>query len=117
MADLITPKAGKIKIYTSGWAKNQKSCWKRTTSPPLMSKYLALKFRSIRSMVMPPAKTGRDRIRRNPVIRIDQLNTPTLFVLILLFCQTDVKKLILDIIEETPAICSLKMTASILFPG
>ena len=30
----IKPNPGKIKIYTSGWPKNQKRCWYKIGSPP-----------------------------------------------------------------------------------
>ena len=30
----IIPNAGRIKIYTSGWPKNQNICWKRKGSQP-----------------------------------------------------------------------------------
>ena len=31
---LTIPNPGKIKIYTSGWPKNQNKCWYNTGSPP-----------------------------------------------------------------------------------
>jgi len=44
---LINPKAGKIKIYTSGWPKNQNKCWNKIRSPPRNgSKKEELKWRS-----------------------------------------------------------------------
>ena len=30
----IIPNAGSIKMYTSGWPKNQNICWNKTGSPP-----------------------------------------------------------------------------------
>ena len=67
------PKAGRIRIYTSGWPKNQNKCWYKTGSPPPAgSKKVVFKFRSVRSIVMPPASTGRDRRRRIAVTTTDQ---------------------------------------------
>lgn len=69
------PKPGKIKIYTSGWPKNQKRCWyKMGSPPPAGSKNVVFKFRSVRSIVIPAAKTGRDNNRRTAVIRTAQTN-------------------------------------------
>jgi len=31
---LIMPKPGRIRMYTSGWPKNQNRCWNSTGSPP-----------------------------------------------------------------------------------
>lgn len=58
------PKAGSMRIYTSGWPKNQNRCWNSSGSPPaLASKKLVLKHRSVSSMVIPPANTGMARSR------------------------------------------------------
>lgn len=32
---LINPNAGMIRIYTSGWPRDQKGCWRSKRSPPL----------------------------------------------------------------------------------
>jgi hypothetical protein len=40
--------------------------------PPTGSKKEVLKFRSVKSMVKPPANTGREKINKNPVINMDQ---------------------------------------------
>ena len=67
------PKPGKIRIYTSGWPKNQNRCWYKIGSPPPAgSKKVVLKFRSVNSIVMAPANTGRDNKRRMAVRRTDQ---------------------------------------------
>lgn len=42
--------------------------------PPAGSKNVVLRFRSVNSMVMPAASTGRDRSSRTAVIRTDQTN-------------------------------------------
>lgn len=104
---LTTPKAGRIKAYTSGWPKNQNRCWKSTGSPPpLASKNDVLRLRSNRSIVIPPARTGRDKTSSKPVIIIDQVNrvilsnltsTPRLFHIV------DIKLRLLRILEA-PAI-------------
>ena len=61
MVVLITPKPGMIRIYTSGCPKNQNKCWYNIGSPPpATSKKDVLKFLSVRIIVIPPARTGRD---------------------------------------------------------
>jgi hypothetical protein len=47
----------------------KKRCWYKIGSPPpLGSKKLVEKLRSVRSIVIAPASTGRERRRRNAVI-------------------------------------------------
>lgn len=71
----IAPNPGRIRIYTSGWPKNQNRCWNKIGSPPpIGSKNDVLQFRSKISIVRAPAKTGRARINRPTVIRTDQIN-------------------------------------------
>ena len=41
--------------------------------PPFGSKKVVLRFRSVSSMVIAPARTGKDRRRRIVVIRADQI--------------------------------------------
>ena len=107
----IKPKPGKIRIYTSGWPKNQKRCWNNTGSPPPAgSKNLVLKFRSRRSIVIAPARTGRARINKTTVTLTDQLNNETWCIInkwhrIL---KIVLKKLIEPIIDEAPAKCREK---------
>ena len=61
----IAPNPGRIKIYTSGWPKNQNKCWNRTGSPPPAgSKKEVLMLRSVNSIVIAPARTGKDNNRR-----------------------------------------------------
>jgi len=43
--------------------------------PPAGSKKAVFKFRSVRSIVMPAAKTGSERSRRTAVIRTAQTNS------------------------------------------
>lgn len=71
----IAPKPGRIRMYTSGWPKNQNRCWYRIGSPPPAgSKNDVFRFRSVKSMVIAPARTGRDRSRRMVVTTRDQTN-------------------------------------------
>jgi len=73
--------------------------------PPAGSKNEVLRFRSVRSMVMAPASTGKDRSRRTTVISTAQTNKgirsrrkPLQRILI-----TVVIKLIAPKIEDAPA--------------
>lgn len=73
--------------------------------PPAGSKKEVLRFRSVSSIVMPAAKTGRESRRRTAVIRTDQTKRGVWyceiaggFILIIV-----VMKLIAPRIEETPA--------------
>ena len=66
----IIPNPGRIRIYTSGWPKNQNKCWYRIGSPPPAgSKKEVLKFRSVSSMVIAPARTGKESKSKMAVIR------------------------------------------------
>ena len=63
MCEMI-PKPGRIRMYTSGWPKNQNRCWyKMGSPPPAGSKNVVFRFRSVRSIVIPAA-----------VIRTDHTN-------------------------------------------
>jgi len=42
--------------------------------PPIGSKKLVLKFRSVNNMVIPPAKTGRESKSKNEVIKTAHTN-------------------------------------------
>jgi len=56
-------------MYTSGCPKNQNKCWYNTGSPPPFgSKKEVLKFLSVSSMVIAPAKTGNDNNNKKAVI-------------------------------------------------
>lgn len=104
-------------MYTSGCPKNQNRCWYRIGSPPPAgSKNDVLKFRSVSSMVIAPARTGSDRSRRIAVTRTDQTNRGMLSILV----EADrilmivVMKLTAPRIEEAPARCKLKIPMSTL---
>lgn len=71
----IIPKPGRIRMYTSGCPKNQNRCWYRMGSPPPAgSKKVVFRFRSVKSIVIPAARTGRERRSRTAVINTAQTN-------------------------------------------
>ena len=115
----IIPNPGKIRIYTSGWPKNQNKCWYKIGSPPPAgSKNVVFKFRSVKSMVIAPASTGRERRRRRAVIPTDHTKSGTrsrdifddriLMIVVI--------KLIAPRIDEAPARCKEKIVKSTLAP-
>jgi len=60
-------------MYTSGCPKNQNRCWNKIGSPPPVgSKNVVLKFRSVNNIVIAPASTGRERSSKIVVINTDQ---------------------------------------------
>lgn len=100
------PNPGRIRIYTSGWPKNQKRCWNNTGSPPPQgSKKEVLRFRSVSSMVIAAASTGRARSSIMAVISTDQTNSGMLNIGIDLgfMLMHVVIKLIAPRMEEAPA--------------
>ncbi len=115
----IIPNPGRIKIYTSGCPKNQNRCWYKMGSPPPEgSKKEVLKFRSVRSIVIAPANTGRDSNNKTAVIKIDHTNNgiesnvievERIFTIVVI-------KLIAPRIEEAPAKWSLKIAKSTEIP-
>jgi len=113
----IIPNPGKIRIYTSGCPKNQNKCWYRIGSPPPAgSKNDVLKFRSVSSIVIAPASTGRDRSSRMAVISTDHTNSGVLSIE-----ETDVRmfeivvmKFTAPRIDDAPAKCNLKIPMSTL---
>lgn len=87
--------------------------------PPAGSKNEVLRFRSVKSIVIPAARTGRDRRRRTAVTSTAQTNKGVWyceiaggFILIIV-----VIKLIAPRIEETPAKWSEKMVRSTEAPA
>jgi hypothetical protein len=115
----IIPNPGRIRMYTSGWPKNQNRCWyKMGSPPPAGSKKVVLRFRSVRSIVIAPAKTGNDKRSNNAVIPTDQTNSgirsnDILAARILIIV---VIKLIAPRIELAPAKCREKIVKSTLAP-
>ena len=102
-------------MYTSGWPKNQNKCWNKIGSPPpSLSKKLVLKFLSVNNIVIPPAKTGNDNNNKKAVINTDQGYKPNLLKIKPLdfILNKVVIKFKAPAIEDTPAICKLKMLKS-----
>jgi len=84
----IIPNPGRIKIWTSGWPKNQNICWNIIGfSFPLGLNNIVLKFISNKVIVIPLAKTGNDKINKIEVIIIDQENKFILMKFILNFLK------------------------------
>lgn len=102
----IIPNPGRIRMYTSGCPKNQNKCWYRIGSPPPEgSKKEVLKLRSVKSIVIAAAKTGRDNRRRIAVnftaqtksgIRSKRIPLDRILIIVVI-------KLIAPRIEEAPA--------------
>src|SRR5580693_7540101 len=114
------PKPGTIRMYTSGWPKNQNRCWYITGSPPPdASKKWVPKLRSVSSMVMAPASTGSDSSSRNTVTRIDHTNSGILCRVMpgARMLKMVVMKLIAPRIEEAPARWIDRMAKSTAGPG
>jgi len=116
----IIPNPGRIKIYTSGCPKNQNKCWYKIGSPPPAgSKKDVLKFRSVNSIVIAPANTGRESNNKKAVIKTDHTNNGIFsndidFDRMLIIV---VMKLIAPKMEETPAKCKDKILKSTAPPG
>jgi hypothetical protein len=119
MCDTI-PNPGRIRIYTSGCPKNQNKCWYKIGSPPPAgSKKDVFKLRSVRSMVMAPAKTGRESRSKMAVKNTDHTNNgvrshviPEDRILIIVVIKFTAPR-----IEEAPARCNLKMDRSTEAPA
>src|ERR1700746_278973 len=114
------PKPGTIRMYTSGWPKHQKKCWNSTGSPPPVgSKKVVPKLRSVSSMVMAPASTGSDSNSRNTVTRIDHTNSGILCSVMpgARMLKIVVMKLMAPRIEEAPARWIDRMAKSTAGPG
>lgn len=87
--------------------------------PPAGSKKVVFRFRSVKSIVIPAARTGRDRSRSTAVIRTAHTKrgvwyweTAGDFMLIMV-----VMKLIAPRMDDTPARCSEKMVKSTEAPA
>jgi len=82
--------------------------------PPQGSKNVVLKFRSVKSIVIAPANTGRDNNRRTAVIRTDQTKRGIASSEIEedRILKIVVIKLMAPKIEEAPAKCKLKIARS-----
>src|SRR3569623_2765212 len=111
----ITPNPGKIIIYTSGCPKNQNKCWYKIGSPPpACSKNEVLKFLSVKSIVIAPAKTGKDSNNKTAVSRTDHTNNGSLCIIMpgALMLKIVVIKFTAPNKDETPATCKLNMAKS-----
>src|SRR5437660_8504360 len=114
------PDAGRIRMYTSGWPKNQNRCWNSTGSPPPSAeKKVVPKLRSVSSMVMAPASTGSDNSSRNTVTRIDHTNSGILCRVMpgARMLKMVVMKLMAPRIDEAPARWIDRMAKSTAGPG
>src|SRR3954466_1381714 len=77
MIDDRKPGAGRKKMYTSGWPKNQNRCCHRSASPPsawLKNWELTNDSRSADSMVLHIMTDGMANRTMNDVTRLDQTN-------------------------------------------
>jgi hypothetical protein len=108
-----------ISIYTSGCPKNQKRCWYSIGSPPpATSKKEVLKFLSVNTIVIPPAKTGSDNNSSTAVTITAQPNKANLCNLIpgLLIFSIVVIKFMAPNKLLTPDKCNPKIARSTLGP-
>lgn len=78
-----------------------------------------LRFRSVSSIVIPAAKTGRESRRRTAVIKTDHTNKGVWYWVMAggFMLMIVVMKLIAPKMEDTPARCSEKITRSTEAPG
>lgn len=86
--------------------------------PPIGSKKVVLKLRSVKSIVKAAAKTGKEKAKRKEVIKTDQTkrgtldqDIPKVFILKIVTI-----KLIAPKIDETPAMCNLRIPKSTAGP-
>jgi len=86
--------------------------------PPLTSKKEVLKFRSVKSIVMAPAKTGRAKSSKIVVIRTLHANNVTCssFIENAFILETVIIKFKDLMMEEAPAKCKDKIVNSTEFP-
>jgi hypothetical protein len=78
MQDDTQPKAGRIRMYTSGCAKNQKRCWNSTLSPPNARSKVGIDSEPSRiTLNSPPVSTGSVVTNRIDVIKTDHTKEET----------------------------------------
>jgi hypothetical protein len=109
----------KLINLTSGCPKNQNKCWYNIGSPPpAVSKKDVLKFLSVNTIVIPPAKTGRDSKSNTAVITTAQPNKANLCSLIpgALIFSIVVMKFIAPNKLLIPDRCKAKIAKSTLGP-
>lgn len=82
------------------------------------SKKVVLKLRSVNNIVRAAARTGKEKARRKEVISTDQTKRGTLDQVIpkVFILKIVTIKLIAPRIEETPAICKLRIPKSTAGP-
>src|SRR3954470_14832258 len=74
MISVITPKNGRIRMYTSGWPKNQKRCCQRIAEPPWPdSKIAPPRWRSMNSIARAAVSGGNANRINSPVTRMFQV--------------------------------------------
>lgn len=115
----IIPNPGIIKIYTSGWPKNQNKCsYKIGSPPPATSKNEVLKFLSNNNIVIPADNTGNDNNNKNAVMKIDHTNNGNLCIVIpfVLIFNVVTMKLIAPNNDEIDVKCNAKIAKSTLGP-
>lgn len=99
-----SPKPGKIKMYTSGWPKNQNICWYIIGSPlPKGLKNDLFILWSNKIIVIALVKIGKDRINKIVVIRRDHIKSVILLYINLLrleFKIVDIKLIDLRIDDK-----------------
>jgi hypothetical protein len=104
---------------TSGCPKNQNKCWNNIGSPPpATSKNEVLKFLSVKTIVIPPAKTGNEHSNNTAVIATAHPNKANLcnFIPGVLILATVVMKFIDPNKLLTPDRCKAKIARSTLGP-
>src|SRR5246127_3982574 len=114
------PKPGRIRMYTSGWPKNQNRFKNSSGSPPPAgSKKVVPKLRSVSSIVIAPASTGSDSSNRNAVTRIAHTKSGILCSVIpgARMLKIVVMKLMAPMIDDAPARCIEKIVMSTAGPG
>lgn len=87
--------------------------------PPAGSKKVVFRFRSVSNIVIPAARTGRDRRRRTAVIRTAHTNNGVWYWVIAggFMLMMVVIKLIAPRIDEIPAKCKEKIVRSTEAPA
>jgi len=106
-------------FVTSGCPKNQKRCWYNIGSPPpATSKNEVLKLRSVNTIVIAPARTGKDNNKRTAVITTAHPNKANLCNLIpgLLIFNIVVMKFIAPSKLLIPDKCKANIAKSTLGP-
>lgn len=104
----MTPIAGRMRMYTSGWPKTQNKCCQRIGMPPLdASKKFVPNKRSIISSTSAMVMAGKARTIRKEVMSVIQTNTGSRIIVspgarILMIVTMKFKE---PAMEEMPRIC------------